>query len=1195
MALFSWIKGIVSQPKNQSVAQRADASGSNNTINQNAINQVAIIVSADQSKEIAEEFFRSGLNFSNGSMSAVSPAGDGPTPEDTPEVKLIVALRQQGINGNNAAALSSLQALQQQKEYASGYNAFRLYFNIGMVLHNMGRTAEAIESLKRAHSYFPDNAKSKTGNAFALLLEGRDHDALSIALETVKVNGDHASLAASIIYHASSHTGRKVELEDVPDFLKDDAQVESARLEYSRVDNPSSFLEELESLYNNGNSSEHVKEQWALHVLSDLRGNQAYLLGKKFPDGLDKRVREAAAILSSQLKKSLEHTPPNALLLPTQANNAAVALRLIGEAERALRLIDQCIDRLPEIAPALAYPKAILFLELDRDIDALSAIKSLADPPIELTIMAAEIEASLGQLEQALARITGLVTAGNLGPHAEMAQIVKCRIATKALAREHAEAAIEDLEVVNPHSPRLHLLRQRYDRAFSVVEAQADIENANSTDDEDIDPLLNDEEAAKLVADGTRYDKDGDFLSTFEVGQVLSAKGRHREVVDLLSDKTSLARISPALTLLTESCIRAGTATTARKLIDELSTEVRNSTFGQKFELNVRFLSGEIRAAVPIARRLQERDPFSLQAIEVYVQALLRDGQRDRIIRLVKGLDDRKLKGSVGQICNHIKLLIYCGEIARARNLAYANYMENRNSPEAWMALSASVLAFGRPIGLSDDFPDDLSGIDFSFFVRRESGEVQKFTIEPDTRLSQYNEHAISPDHPIAQCLRGKTLGEHFTWPNGAKAEQVVIVERKHKALDAFHDVLRKFEDKFPQTSGFKSVQVEVDREDGLDEIKAILKRRADYAQSKAKEYENGILPLAVLAFQLGIDPVDAVLGLRAECNVSLKASSASSRDQRFAELYLKMATERGLLLDAAACHIVRRMGIEDTIEAVFGKIAITQRTLDIYLSRFQSAEQAVTQCERAGSDGAGNMSFRDGRIVLSETPRAEVISRLELIKNDLNWLKSREIVPAVSIQEPPAIAARFRSMEGGAFLDDLLAADGSARVFISEDFFLRKMGFELFGVRSCWLQSLLMFLAEKKYLSYEEVVKNTCHLLSLGEVSLSANYNMIIAATRMLAKSEIDLTEFERFVSIIGQPGADYSSHTQVTASALRIINWEHGLSSVKGPASNALLSSLLRNADGLTRDVLNFLQDDLGETAAGDYVRHWRFGHFL
>ena len=511
------------------------------------------------------------------------------------------------------------------------------------------------------------------------------------------------------------------------------------------------------------------------------------------------------------------------------------------------------------------------------------------------------------------------------------------------------------------------------------------------------------------------------------------------------------------------------------------------------------------------------------------------------------------------------------------------------------MALSASVLALGRPIGASHDFPDNVDGIDFSFSVKRESGEVQKYTIESNERLRQYNTDAIPPNHRIAICLSGKSTGDVLAWPNSAGDESVLIVERKHKILDAFHEVIRRFEDKFPHASGFMSVQVNTDKSDGLDELRSILKRRAEYSQSKAREYEDGNLPIAIVAFQLGIDPIDALLGLYAECNVSLKTASATAEDQMVAAAALQMGLKRGLLLDAAACHIVRRMGIEDTIEAVFGKIAITQNTLDIYLARLQQSEQSVLQCDANEGRGAGSISFRDGRMVFSETPEADVVARHELIKKDVHWISTREIVAAASRVDPPESVARFRSMKGGAFLDDLLAANGCGRVLISEDFFFRKMGRDLFDISSSWIQSLLMFLASREYLSYEEVVKGTLNLLALGQVALSVNYSMIIAASKMLVEQGLDQTEYDRFVSIIGQPGADYGSHADVVATSLRILHWKSNLSSVRNAASNALLTSLISNAGKESSSVLDFLEGRLRGSPAEVYVRNWRFGHFL
>jgi hypothetical protein len=163
--------------------------------------------------------------------------------------------------------------------------------------------------------------------------------------------------------------------------------------------------------------------------------------------------------------------------------------------------------------------------------------------------MAAEIEASLGQLDHALGRINGVVAEDGLGELKEMALIVKSRVAMKALDQESAEAAIEDLEVVNSVHPRLRLLKQKYERVFSVAREQGDVED----DSDESEPAIDDAEAAKLVAKGLRCDDEGDFFSTFEIANLLSANGRHLDVVNLLSNCTSLTRINPALSLLADS------------------------------------------------------------------------------------------------------------------------------------------------------------------------------------------------------------------------------------------------------------------------------------------------------------------------------------------------------------------------------------------------------------------------------------------------------------------------------------------------------------------------------------------------------------------------------------------------------------------------------------------------------------------
>lgn len=107
----------------------------------------------------------------------------------------------------------------------------------------------------------------------------------------------------------------------------------------------------------------------------------------------------------------------------------------------------------------------------------------------------------------------------------------------------------------------------------------------------------------------------------------------------------------------------------------------------------------------------------------------------------------------------------------------------------------------------------------------------------------------------------------------------------------------------------------------------------------------------------------------------------------------------------------------------------------------------------------------------------------MELLEGDANWITERcDILPAVATADPPNVIRQFRSHPSGAFLDDILAADGSRRVLLSEDMHLRDWARELYGLQSCWLQAVLLYLADRNYIDDRKLVECTGHLIGLGQ-----------------------------------------------------------------------------------------------------------------
>ncbi len=222
--------------------------------------------------------------------------------------------------------------------------------------------------------------------AFAELLDGEDRSALERATELLAIDGDHRTLAACILCHAARNLNEEVQPEDIIAEEMASEDVKAAFLEYCRGVRPESYKAELDSAFAVAPENDTIGTMWALSVLDNVKQNQAFLLGAKMPEGFEDEVERCAEILRRDLENSLEKRPPNKLLLPSQANNAAVSLRLVGKTADAARLLDRALETFPSLSSDVAQVRAVLFLQEDKDHDALELIRPHADA-FDLQIM----------------------------------------------------------------------------------------------------------------------------------------------------------------------------------------------------------------------------------------------------------------------------------------------------------------------------------------------------------------------------------------------------------------------------------------------------------------------------------------------------------------------------------------------------------------------------------------------------------------------------------------------------------------------------------------------------------------------------------------------------------------------------------------------------------------------------------------
>lgn len=514
--------------------QSVDVNGDGNTVDQSIQNFFITDKESPLAREILDH-----IQKGSSETDVQSFADDTFDTDDRPEIQRILEYRNIARQGDSDTAVKLLENLKSEDPYTDGYFAFRLNFNIGVIKQDIGDFPSASASLRAAHEFFPGHPKARTALAFAELLDGEDRSALERATELLEIDGDHRTLAACILCHAARNLNEEVQPEDIIAEEMASEDVQAAFLEYCRGVRPETYKVELDKAFAVAPENDAIRTMWALSVLDDVKQNQAFLLGAKMPEGFEDEVEKCAEILRRDLEISLEKRPPNKLLLPSQANNAAVSLRLIGKAAEAAKLLDSALEAFPSLNSDVAQVRAVLFLQDDKDHDALELIRPQTDA-LDLQIMASEIEAKNGAVSDALERIDAVLKAGPEEGLRTHALTTKARIGINSLNREIADQALEELAAVSPEPTELVLSKSAYERAFEIRTDPKDFESLP------IEVHEHSQEQANLLA--SLNEADGwDFFTVLQTADELLARGFFRECTDLLRDKVSFRKLSPAL------------------------------------------------------------------------------------------------------------------------------------------------------------------------------------------------------------------------------------------------------------------------------------------------------------------------------------------------------------------------------------------------------------------------------------------------------------------------------------------------------------------------------------------------------------------------------------------------------------------------------------------------------------------------
>jgi tetratricopeptide (TPR) repeat protein len=1034
---------------------------------------------------------------------------------------------------------------------------FRILGNLGSARYRLGEYDTAAALLIESHDYNPQDPVSYANKIAGLLIQGKEADARALAKVASAKFPDNADIALQRLQ--ARDRGETVEQiwADLPPELKERTDLVVFRLWALRAANDDRWRDLIGPALATAPEDERLIVMHAESVLDRIFSVDRSALGDASGDVPSQaEIQKAATDLEGVWRRAQSReTPPNV----GTAHNAALAYRVLGQNADAIRLLDEILKR-PNPAEETKRLRLALYSRKERLEDAVKLAETLADTPQNL-IIRAELRSytsppdARAMLDKRDAFTSDLEVIG--------ASFV---VIDSYLQENDFDAAFAEAERLRdrfPDDPQSYLTIYRVRKAAAESDAESYLDLA----------------VAKLSP-------SSDFVSRFMVADELAHAEKWDAIVDLLQPYVSPHFDSPSLRMLIGAAANADRREVLKRVLDSLPPQVAELPYYRRSQIAWSIRVQDIKAAETHIRDYLAADPRNLEMQLLLMNALFR---LDKVTEL-RSEAAKPAAAFDGQPLDLVKFAQFkdgFGDWREAYTLAYATLIKHFDEPEVNMAYVALFLRPGHSTDL--EISPAFVGEDMAVTLTTQPGQTETFIIEADQALRPTANY-VAPTHAIAKALLGRAVGDKITLPDGA---EVTITEVKPKVLFALHNVLETFERQFPDTEGLERIKVDSSSTDPLAEIVERLKRRHDTIEDVFQTYESGMFPIACVARMLGQDIVSTFVAIAASGrNIRICEGTQQERDAATAAITRNQ--RKGCVLDPIALHIVRRLDLDQAVEAVCGPLGTVENTRLRLTQRIYELEQTIDQPDRS-------MSWSDGQAYRQEVSPEQKQEMLNGLQADRDWLRSHvQELPAQGRGDLPADLKQLIGIIGAGVIDEARAAQGSDRLFICEDQALRLLTGTGLNIPTTWIQPVLLLAKQEGFLSEEKYLKSMLALIDARLEFLSVDHNLLVETLKPTTSLTIP-PDFTKVAGRLGGAKADLRSHLRMAAGAILQFWKSRDIpSTLRQAAVGLLLENLCRERSLedvriVVGTLLLFNRDMLQDNEFGDYIHGWMRGHFM
>lgn len=718
------------------------------------------------------------------------------------------------------------------------------------------------------------------------------------------------------------------------------------------------------------------------------------------------------------------------------AANLGAAYRYIGEDEKADALALEALELAPELLglkerAAVAHMRAKNF---DKAIELSEEVAEAGGS--EEALLAASIAASPQKwhlvrkwAQRAYDKATEGATKGRA---AELLVLAEFRLADAATALTLADT-----------------LRPTFAPSITLESRVAEIARRSG-------------DAAKIEAAKARiaaFDPSTlHAVERFELADAYSDNGEWGKAADLLADLHTTDRPSEILSRRLFALYRANRRADARALYESLGKQVLASKEIRRMGAAIYERSGMLPEAFRCLEVALQIDPKDLRSRLDWARIAIRSDNEKAVARWIKKAGE-DFEGDASDWLEFAQLLMRHGRRAEALALGYKTLRKN------WGKSERIHLAY-QSLFLSQGGKKDKSlhpkavAEDTVVFLADASGGKLDYRIEN----TEPSADVLLPDHPFAQELIGAKVGDvRVSQPSVGQARTFSVIEIKSKFVDLFHRALAQHPTLFPGSRMLGSFDLDTTSKDGLEPIFEQVRERARYAEDVSKLYEEQLVPIDFAAKMLGVDGIDASIGLRFRIGKGLDNCVGLS-DERAAAIAQMRGANR-IVVDYVTVALWNEIGFLPVLEVQNHlEVQVVQTTLDALKQRSEDAAHAVKQ-------KGGALVVSGDKIAFVEPTDSDRKANAERWKNLEQWVRSHAIViPAEAI--PSVDEEDIARVLSPAAIDTIATSAVAKLALVSEDRRLRMLA-QSFGTPvSAWTQPLLMAMLEDGRISRGKYVE---------------------------------------------------------------------------------------------------------------------------